>query len=137
MPGQSNADILREAMARWNDCKAGDLTMWDEYTSEDMCLRSMGEGQHGINFSSARNGREQMHSYLAELTNAFEMEHWTLEETVSEGDRVVGLGTTAWTCKATGKRVETPIVLVCRFRGGRICELHEFYDSASVAASTC
>ena len=65
------------------------------------------------------------------------MEHWTLEETVSEGDRVVGLGTTAWTCKATGKRVETHIAVVCRFRYGRICELHEFYDTASVAAAAC
>ncbi|MFY0308501.1 nuclear transport factor 2 family protein [Leisingera sp. D0M16] len=137
MSGQSNAEILREAMGRWNACKAGDLAMWDDYTSEDMCLRSLAEGGHGLDFSAARNGREELRSYLSELTSAFEMEHWTLEETVSEGDRVVGLGTTAWTCKATGKRVETPIAVVCRFRDGRICELHEFYDTASVAAAAC
>ncbi|QAX31539.1 nuclear transport factor 2 family protein [Leisingera sp. NJS204] len=137
MKGLSNAEILREAMTRWNGCKAGDLAMWDDYTTEDMCMRSMGEGAHGLDFSAARNGRAQLRSYLSELTSAFEMEHWTLEETVSEGDRVVGLGTTAWTCKATGKRVETPVAIVCRFRDGRICDLHEFYDSASVAAATC
>ncbi|MEM7076940.1 MAG: nuclear transport factor 2 family protein [Pseudomonadota bacterium] len=136
MSDTSNADILREAMARWDACKGSDLDMWDDYTTEDVRIQSLGEGNYGIAFSSARDGQQQLHDYLKELTDTFEMEHWTLQETVSEGDRVIGIGTTAWTFKGTGKRVETNIVVVCRFRDGKICALHEFYDTAAVAEVT-
>lgn len=134
MTDQSNAGRLREAYARWNDCKGTDPEMWDAYTTEDLKLQSLAGGKYGLAFSAARDGRAEMHGYLRELTEAFRMEHWTLRETVSEGDRVVGIGTTAWTSKATGKTFETPIVVVCRFRDGCICEYHEFFDTAAVAA---
>lgn len=130
---QSNADILRSAYARWDETKGSDLTLWDDYTTEDFCLRSLGQGREGIDFSCARDGRAQLHDYLKDLTDAFEMEHWTLKDTISEGDRVVGIGVTAWTHKATGNRVETPVVIICRFRDGLMCEYEEFYDTAMVA----
>ncbi|MFW8633771.1 nuclear transport factor 2 family protein [Cribrihabitans pelagius] len=137
MKEQTNAEILREAYARWDACKGADLAMWDDYVTEGIKLYSMAAGAHGLDFSTARSGRDELHSYLRELTSAFEMEHWTMHETISEGDRVVGLGVTAWICKATGKRVETPVAIVCKFRGRQVCECREFYDSASLAAAVC
>ncbi len=137
MDTQANAEKLRTAYAEWNDSKASDIGMWDKYTTEDLCLRSIGRGQYGLDFSCTRNGREEMRSYLEDLTGAFEMQHWTLQDTIAEGDRVVGIGLTAWTHKKTGKTVETPVVIICRFRDGLVCEYDEFYDTAAVAAAAC
>lgn len=130
----SNTAKLREAYARWNDSKGTDLSMWDEYTTEDICIRSLGGGQYGLDFSNARSGRDQMHAYLKDLTDAFEMIHWTLKDTVAQDDRVVGIGVTAWTHKASGRSVETPVVVICRFRDGRVCEYEELYDTAALVA---
>lgn len=58
-----------------------------------------------------------MRQYLKELTDAFQMVHWTLNDTIAQDDRVVGVGVTAWTHKASGQTVETPVVVICRFRG--------------------
>lgn len=131
----SNANKLREAYAKWNDSKGADLTLWDQYTTEDLCMCSLGEGDYGLDFSCRRQGRAQMHAYLKDLTDAFEMQHWTLMETVEQGDRVVGIGTTAWTHKTTGKLAETRVVVICRFRDGLVCEYEELYDTAAVAAA--
>ena len=136
MNALSNAAKLREAFARWNDSKGSDLSMWDNYTTEDICIRSLADGKNGLDFSCTRKKRDQMHQYLKELTGAFQMVHWTLNETIAQDDRVVGLGVTAWTHRASGRTVETPVVVICRFRGDRVCEYQEFYDTAALAAVT-
>lgn len=133
MNALSNAAKLREAFARWNESKGSDPSMWDDYTTEDLCIRSLGDGKNGLDFSCARKGQDQMHQYLKELTDAFEMVHWTLKDTIAQDDRVVGVGVTAWTHKASGQTVETPVVVICRFRGDRVCEYQEFYDTAALA----
>lgn len=135
MNAQTHAAKLREAYTAWNASKGADLSMWDQYTTDDLRLCSIGRGKYGLEFSCTRHGRAEMHAYLKALTDAFEMQHWTLQDTISEGDRVVGIGTTAWTHKTTGKRVETPVVVICRFRDGLVCEYEEFYDTAAVAAA--
>ncbi|WP_420585652.1 nuclear transport factor 2 family protein [Ruegeria sp.] len=134
MDTQSNVEKMRKAFAEWNDCKASDVGMWEKYTTEDLCMRSLGRGQYGLEFSCSRDGRAEMQEYLEDLTRAFEMQHWTLKDTIAQDDRVVGIGTCAWTHKDTGKTVETPIVIICRFRDGLVCEYEEYYDTAAVAA---
>ncbi|NOC47010.1 MULTISPECIES: nuclear transport factor 2 family protein [unclassified Ruegeria] len=136
MNALSNAAKLREAFSRWNESKGSNLKMWDDYTTDDICIRSLGEGKNGLDFSCARKGQGQMHQYLKELTDAFEMVHWTLKDTIAQDDRVVGVGVTAWTHKASGQKVETPVVVICKFCGDRVCEYQEFYDTAALAAVT-
>ncbi|MES0825638.1 nuclear transport factor 2 family protein [Ruegeria sp. SCP11] len=136
MDTQGNVAMLRKAFAEWHDSKASDVGMWEKYMTEDLCMRSLGRGQYGLDFSCARDGRAEMWKYLEDLTSAFEMEHWTLKDTIAQDDRVVGIGACAWTHKGTGKRVETPIVIICRFRDGMICEYDEYYDTAAVSAVT-
>ncbi len=63
------------------------------------------------------------------------MDLWEIDDTVAEGDRVVGIGRTGWTAKATGKSFVTPIVIVTRWRDGLMCEYGEYYDTAKVAGS--
>lgn len=134
MDTQRNVEKMRKAFAEWNDSKASDVGMWEKYTTEDLCMRSLGRGQYGLDFSCSRDGRAEMQEYLEDLTSAFEMQHWTLKDTIAQDDRVVGIGVCAWTYKETGKTVETPIVIICSFRDGLVCEYEEFYDTAAVSA---
>ncbi len=136
MDVESNVEKLRTAFAMWDACKGSDLTMWNQYTTEDICMRSLGDGHHGLDFSCLRRGQGQMREYLGDLTDAFEMQHWTLLETIAQGDKVVGIGSTAWVHKATKKRAETRVVVICRFRKGLVCEYEEYFDTAAVAAAT-
>ena len=64
------------------------------------------------------------------------MGHWRIDETVAEGDRVIGIGSTGWTYKISGKSFVTPVVIVTRWRDGKMCEYGEYYDTAKAAAST-
>ncbi|MCG7520548.1 nuclear transport factor 2 family protein [Ruegeria sp. Ofav3-42] len=135
MDTQSNVEKLRAAFAAWNDSKASDIGMWEKYTTQDLCIRSLGRGQYGLDFSCSRDGHAELKEYLEDLTGAFRMEHWTLKDTIAQDDRVVGIGVTAWTNKKTGRTVETPIVIICRFRDGLVCKYEEYYDTAAFAAA--
>ena len=135
MDTKSNVEKMRKAFAEWNDSKASDIKMWEKYTSKDLSLRSLGRGQNGLDFSRARDGQTQMQEYLKDLTSAFEMQHWTLKDTIAQDDRVVGIGVCAWRHRGTHKTIETPIVIICRFHDGLICEYDEFYDTAAVSAA--
>ncbi len=131
-----NATLMREAWAEWNDTKGADISLWDRYVSEDIKLCSLADGCEALPFTAQRSGREELRAYLKGLTENFAMDHWRIDETVSEGDRVVGIGSTGWTNRNTGKSFVTPIVIVTRWRDGRICEYAEFYDTACIAATT-
>jgi ketosteroid isomerase-like protein len=125
-----NAAILREAIRRW-DASKGDPEIWHDYMSDDVSLWSLGQGRKGVDFSAKRDGRDQLREYLSVLLSNFQMVHYTLDETVAEGNTVVGIGRTAWTAKGTGRTVETPVVIVAKFRGGQIRSWHEYWDTAA------
>ncbi len=64
------------------------------------------------------------------------MDHYTVDEYVAQGDRVVAIGRTGWRNRETGKAFDTPKVDVVRFRDGQIVEFFELYDTAMVLASS-
>lgn len=131
----ANVERMHEAWGRWADCKGDDLSMWDDYVTDDISLRSLADGGAGQAFTAARNGRDEMRGYLEGLTSAFRMDFWELDETIASGDRVVGLGRCGWTNRETGKNFETRVAMVTRWRDGRMSEYSEFYDTARVAAT--
>lgn len=133
MGTKSNAEILKAAYAGWHACKGCTENYWDEFTTDDIELYSLAEGMPGNEFTKARKGREEFRAYLRGLTETMSMNSWSLPDTISEGDRVVGIGRTSWTSKKTGKTFDTPIVIVTRFRDGKICEYQEYYDTAKLA----
>ena len=130
-----NTQVLRAAMAAWDRCKGADYGCWLAATTEDMQLTSLAEGEHGMDFTRKVTSREDFLRYMDGLTGTHAMNHYRADRFVAEGDTVVAIGSTSWTTKATGKSFDTPYVLVCRFRDGKICELAEYYDTAQVAAT--
>lgn len=125
-----NVAILRAAVAHWDDSK-GDPSIWRHYMAEDVMLWSLGRGRKGVDFSANRMGHAGLMEYLRDLVTNFRMEYYKLDETVAEGDTVVGIGRTAWTALATGRKVETPVVIVTRFRAGKIVSWDEYWDTAA------
>ena len=133
---QQNASQMREAWKKWHDSKGSDLAMWKDYMSDDIKLFSLADGDDKLPFTTKRQGYNEIHRYLEGLTDAFSMGHWRIDETVAEGDRVIGIGSTGWTHKISGKSFVTPVVIVTRWRDGKMCEYGEYYDTAKAAAST-
>ena len=133
---QENTARLKAAWAKWSDTKGADIMMWKDIMTDDVKLFSLADGDERIPFTAAKTGFAQVQEYLEGLVAGFSMNLWQIDQTVAEGDRVVGIGRTGWTSKATGRDFVTPIVIVTRWRDGKMCEYGEYYDTAKVAAST-
>ena len=59
----------------------------------------------------------------------------TPDETVTNGDRVIGLGHYAGTYKATGKSFRVPFAHAWRIAGGKIVNFQQYTDTALVQAA--
>lgn len=49
---------------------------------------------------------------------------------------MVARGSTAWTCKKTGKTAETPKIKFWRFKDGKAVEYYEYFDTNCVVEAT-
>ena len=133
---KTNTEILREAFGKWNATKGGSKDHWLSIMAEDIDFHSLADGDGRLEFTKHRSAREEVADYLDGLTAQFEMLHYTVDEYVAQGDRVVAISTTAWRNRETGKEFETPKVDLVRFRDGKICAFFEFYDTAKALASS-
>ncbi|MEM9707531.1 MAG: nuclear transport factor 2 family protein [Pseudomonadota bacterium] len=130
-----NAARLREAFAAWAADGGASIGMWRDYMHDDIRLFSLADGETGLQFTRQRRGYSQVVVYLEGLIANFRMNSWEIFETVSEGDRVVGIGRCGWTHRITGKSFLSPIVVVTRWRDGKMTEYGEYYDTAQVAGT--
>jgi len=135
--GQEAANVgqLREAYRNWHESKGGSADHWMSICDERIDFRSLADGVEKLEFTQRYKSREDLAEYFDGLTGSFDMIHFTVDEFVAQGDRVVAIGSTAWRSKATGKEFETPKVDVWRFKDGRAIEFFEYYDTAIVQAA--
>jgi ketosteroid isomerase-like protein len=124
---------LKSAYAEWNRSKGDNKDMWFDVLADGIDFRSLGHAHAGIPWAVNCSSPEQVRGYLDGLTDAFKMDHYTVERFVCDGDTVVVICDTAWTNRATGKQAWTPKVDVWRFNDeGRAVAYHEYYDTAGV-----
>lgn len=133
---EQNKAILTEAFGSWHQCKGDSVDCWMNIMADEVELRSLAEGQSGLEFTTRRRSKAEVGDYLAGLAATFEMIHYTVDYYVAEGDRVVAVGSTSWRHRGTGKVFETPKVDLTRFKNGKITEFFELYDTAVVLAAT-
>ena len=133
--GQANLDKLRTAFGEWDDTKGGSIDTWLELMADEVDFRSLANGEGAVPWTETRSTRDEVRAYLVDLTSAFAMDHYTVEQYVCDGDTIVSVGATAWHNKATGKRIESPIVTVWRFKEGKVVSFFEYYDTAKLLAS--
>ena len=124
-----NVTKLRKAYAFWNDNLGASNQQWMDLMDENVQFRSLAGGSPGMEFTLDCNGKKDLTRYFAGLASDWEMIHYTPEEFISDGDRVVVLSRTGWKSKKTGKSVETPKADIFLFKNGKIVDFFEFYDT--------
>ena len=136
MDTKTNVEILREGYRLWNDSKAESVDYWLGLLAEDVQWCSIGDGAPGLEFSKTRSSKAEVVEYLQELGSEWNLIHYSVEEFVAEGDRVVVLGNCGWCNKRTGRTVESPKADFFRLKDGKIVEFFEFFDTAKSIAAT-
>ena len=130
-----NVGKLRRAYQLWHDTRGGSAQHWLDLMADDVVMRSITAGAPGMDFTRANDGKAEAARYFAGLAADWEMIHFTPEEYVAQGDRVVVLSRVAFRYRRTGRVVESPKADVFRFHNGQIIEFFEFFDSAQVVAA--
>ncbi len=126
---------LRRAYQIWDETKGGSAAEWLALMADDVVLR--GPSGTGLEFASGCAGKDAARAYFTGLAAEWEMVHFTPEEFIAQGDRVVVLSRVAFRSLRTGKVAESPKADVFRFRDGQIIEFVEFLDThAAVSAAT-
>jgi len=128
---QSNIAILSEAYRDWNDSKGGSIDRWMGLFDEEVVFFSLAQGNYGQDFTST-TAREEVEGYFKGLLSAWSMNHYTVDDFIASGDRVVMIGSTSWTSNDTGKIFDTRKVDVIRMKAGKISEFAEYYDTAAI-----
>jgi ketosteroid isomerase-like protein len=132
MDDNPNVALLHDCYTQWHETRGGSVDKWMSIAVDDFDLRSMADGRPGVEFTAPCCSREELGRYLSGLTGGWEMEYYQIDEYVSQGNTVIALGSTAWTNKTTGKRVETQKADVWKFRDGKAVSFLEFYDSCAL-----
>jgi len=131
-----NLEELRSAYREWDESRGADPCVWLDLMADDVVLRSIADGSAGMEFSAPRQGIAEAAQYFAELTRAWEMLYFVVDDLFSAGDRAVMVGRCAWRYRATGKEVASPTAHIWRFRDEKIVSFEEFYDTARALAAT-
>jgi uncharacterized protein len=88
-----------------------------------------------IPFGGVFEGHEGCTRYLTRLLDAIEMEAFAIDDTITEGDRVVLIGHETSRAKKTGRRYTMGWVHVVLVRDGLVTRIHEYNDTAAMAAA--
>lgn len=137
MSSEANVQLLKEAYRRWNDSKGASVDYWfDSVIGPQISFGSVPRGAQPLAFATDYNDRAKLRGYFDGLLAEWTMQHYTMEEYIAQGDVVVARGSTAWTCKKTGKTAETPKINFWRFKDGKAVEYYEYFDTNCVVEAT-
>lgn len=126
----THVSLLKEAYRKWHLTKAGSVEHWLELMTDDIRFRSLADGAAKMEFTRTSTCKEEVKQYFSQLTSQWEMIDYTISEYIAQGDRVVALGNCSFRHKQTGEILDTPKADFHKFRGGKICDFFEFYDTA-------
>ena len=134
---QDNMQQLKDAYRLWHETKGASVQQWLDLLADDVCFRSLAGGAPGMEFTQHCGCKAEAAQYFAMMAADWEMVHYTVEDFIAQGDRVVMLGSCAWRHRKTGKVVETPKADVLTFNPeGKIIDFQEFFDTAKAMAAS-
>lgn len=131
-----NVAKLREAFQLWNDTKGGSVGHWMNLMADNVTMRSITDGSPPMAFMKTKHGKSEAAEYFSGMADDWEMVHFTTQEFIAQGDRVVVLSSVAYRHRKTGKVAESPKADVFRFQDGLIVDFYEFFDTAKAFAAT-
>ena len=124
-----NVMRLRKAYQSWNDTKGESMEEWMKLMDDSILFRSLAAGAPGMEFTIDCHGKEDLLRYFGGLKEGWQMVHYTPQEFITEGDRVVVLSTCSFVNRNTQKKMDTPKCDVFLFKNGKIVDFFEFYDT--------
>ena len=128
----ANKAILERAYKSWDESKGKSLEDLIAVFSENVHFGSLAEGAAPAEFTKPRVNKAEMRGYFDGLLASWTMNNYKIDDMIAEGDRVVAIGSTSWTCKATDKSVNTRKVDVWTFKDGKAVAFYEYFDTAKM-----
>jgi uncharacterized protein len=135
--GSENVAKLQQAYQLWHNTRGASAQHWLSLMADDVVIRALGGAAAGLDFTRPCQGKTEAERYFSVLALDWEMIHFSPEEFIAQGDRVVVLSRCAFRFRRTGKIAESPKIDLVRFRNGMIVEFTEFFDTAKVLAAVC
>ncbi|MDQ3713520.1 MAG: nuclear transport factor 2 family protein [Acidobacteriota bacterium] len=126
MSETNNTQIVQEGYAKFG---SGDIEGLLNLFSDDIDWTT--PTVEGAPFTGTRNGREEVGEFFAQLNEAEEFSNFEPQEFIAQGDKVVVLGRSSGTVKATGRTIETEWVHIFTVKDGKITGFKEFFDTAA------
>lgn len=130
-----NVKLMRDGYAKWHKSEADSVEYWMNLLAEDVQWRSLGAAAAGAEFAQPCCSKSNVLRYFQQMGEQWELLTYEIDEYVAQGDRVVALGRCSHRNRQTGKVLETPKADVLRFRGGKVVDFMEFYDTALANAA--
>ena len=131
-----NVAKLKEAYRRWDESRASSIDSWLDLLADNVDFRSLADGAQGLEFTGRCCSKAEVGRYFIGLAAGWEMIHYTPDEFIAQGDRVVMLGSCSWKNRRTGEVLETPKADFWRFKDGKAVSFFEFYDTAQAISAT-
>ena len=88
-----------------------------------------------VPFGGQYTGPQGFLAYFQQIVAAIEIEQFVIDEVLADADRVVVLGRETSRSLKTGKRYSMSWVHTLTVRDGRVVHLHEYNDTAAMAAA--
>ena len=129
-------EVLKGAYAAWKQSRGAGVDDWLAILAPDAKLGSLAEGAPGAEFSQGGEGHEAVRRYLERLNADWEMITFDMDDYIADGDRVAVMGHCSWRNRQSGRVISTKKADFWRFRGGKVVEFFEFYDTAEVRGLT-
>lgn len=85
----------------------------------------------GSTFGGGWQGQEAVGRFFGALVEDEDITEFEPREFIAEGDKVVVLGRSTATVRATGKTYQTDWVHIFTVSDGKITKFHEFFDNAA------
>ncbi len=88
-------------------------------------------GHPSLPTTGRRRGKNEVAKFFTAVNDAMTFDKFEPRDFISQGERVVALGSYAGTGKPTGKRFEADWAMVWTFRGGKVAAMQEYTDTAA------
>jgi len=132
---KENIARLQRAYQLWNDTRGGSVDHWMGLMADDVVIHPPGGLDVGSGFFRKYEGKADAFAYFTGMADSWEMVHFTPEEFIGDGQRVVVLSRAAFRHLKTGKVADSLKADVFLFRDGAIVEYRDFFDTACAMAA--
>ncbi len=126
MNEEANTEVIRDCYQKFTQ---GDISGLLEHFADDVDL-TVPEVENAP-YGGIWHGRKEVEKFFDLIAHAEELNDYEAREFIASGDRVIVLGRSTATVKATGRHYSTEWVHVHTLRNKMITSFVEFFDTAA------